>query len=209
MVAIIQPGVGKGGEEKTTSEKRNITTADTLMDLVRNLIPPNIIQATLQQQVTAVTFDSNNPAHNLTDKTTWDFKTSFQDNTNILGLIAWSLVFGVGIAMVGEPAKPLVHFFSAMVEVTMRMTMWIIYVAPVGIIFLIAGQIVEMKDPAKTFEQIAAYFGTVIAALFIHGLIVLPTIFGKYAYSLQARILVIPTFPYFQHKIYRSFLPTY
>ena len=57
-----------------------------------------------------------------------------------------------------------------MVEVTMRMTMWIIYVAPVGIIFLIAGQIIAMKNPAETFEQIAAYFGTVIAALFIHGL---------------------------------------
>ena len=172
--------MGKGGEENSTAEQRNITTADTLMDLVRNLVPPNIVQATLQQQVTAVTYDSNDPSHNITNKTTWDVKTSFQDDTNILGLIAWSLVFGVGIAVVGEPAKPLVHFFSAMVEVTMRMTMWIIYVGPVGIMFLIAGQIVEMKDPAKTFEQIAAFFGTVTAGLFIHGLIVLPTIFGSY-----------------------------
>ena len=47
------------------------------------------------------------------------------------------------------------------------------------IIFLIAGQIVEMKDPAKTFQQIGAYFGTVIAGLVIHGLIVLPTVYGK------------------------------
>jgi len=190
MVAAIQPGVGKERETQTTTEKRNITTADTLMDLVRNLIPPNIIQATLQQQVTSVTFDPSNSNHSISDKTTWDFNTSFQDNTNILGLIAWSLVFGVGIAVVGQPAKPLVDFFSAMVEVTMRMTMWIIYVAPVGIIFLIAGQIVEMKDPAKTFEQIAAYFGTVIAALFIHGFIVLPTIFGLITKSLPFRYIM-------------------
>ena len=95
MVAIIQPGVGVEGGQQTTSEKKNITTADTLMDLVRNLIPPNIIQATLQQQVTSVTYDPSNTNHTFSDKTTWDFKTSFQDNTNILGLIAWSLVFGV------------------------------------------------------------------------------------------------------------------
>ena len=94
MVAIIQPGVGKGGGQQTTSEKRNITTADTLMDLVRNLIPPNIIQATLQQQVTSVTYDASNSNHTFSDKTTWDFETSFQDNTNILGLID-CLVFGV------------------------------------------------------------------------------------------------------------------
>ena len=59
MVAAIQPGVGKGGESQTTTEKRNITTADTLMDLVRNLIPPNVFQATMQQTVTALTKPDN------------------------------------------------------------------------------------------------------------------------------------------------------
>ena len=114
----------------------------------------------MQQQVTVVTFDPTMKYENGTmkqdknDTTTWMFKTGFQDNTNILGLIAWSLVFGIGIAVVGEPAKPLVDFFTAVVEVTMRMTMWIIFVAPVGIIFLIAGQIIAMKDPAQTFLQI-------------------------------------------------------
>ena len=81
--------------------------------------------------------------------------------------------------MVGEPAKPLVSFFTALVEVMMKVTTWIICVAPIGIIFLIAGQVVEMKDPAETFKQIGAYFGTVLAGLFIHGLIVLPTTYGK------------------------------
>ena len=183
MVAAIGPGRGQERDDVGSSkEKRNITTADTLMDLARNLIPPNIIQAATQQQVTEVKFDLSNSGfknQNESDKTSWTFKTGFKDNTNILGLIAWSLVFGIGIAVVGEPAKPLVDFFTAVVEVTMRMTLWIINVAPVGIIFLIAGQIVEMKDPAKTFQQIGAYFGTVIAGLVIHGLIVLPTVYGK------------------------------
>ena len=183
MVAAIGPGRGQERDDGGSSkEKRNITTADTLMDLARNLIPPNIIQAATQQQVTEVKFDLSHSGfknQNESDKTSWTFKTGFKDNTNILGLIAWSLVFGIGIAVVGEPAKPLVDFFTAVVEVTMRMTLWIINVAPVGIIFLIAGQIVEMKDPAKTFQQIGAYFGTVIAGLVIHGLIVLPTVYGK------------------------------
>ena len=196
-MAIIGPGKGQENENKTDTETRNITTADTLMDLARNLIPPNIIQAATQQQVTEVTYDPENERHNFTDKTTWDFKTGFKDNMNILGMIAWSLVFGIGIAVVGEPAKPLVDFFTAVVEVTMRMTMWIICVAPVGIIFLIAGQIVEMKDPAQTFAQIGAYFGTVIAGLVIHGLIVLPTVYGKeyliYLYFVFLYLITINT----------------
>ena len=181
---MIGPGKGLESKGPTLNDSINITTADTLMDLVRNLIPPNIIQATMQQQVTAVTFDptlknkNNGTIQDKNDTTTWNFNTSFQDNTNILGLIAWSLVFGIGIAVVGEPAKPLVDFFTAIVEVTMRMTMWIICLAPIGIIFLIAGQIVDMKDPENTFLHIVAYFLTVMVSLFIHGLIILPTIYG-------------------------------
>ena len=44
LVTTIQPG--KGAEPvKGNQIERNITTEDTLMDLVRNLFPPNIIQA--------------------------------------------------------------------------------------------------------------------------------------------------------------------
>ena len=185
MVAIIGPGKGIENKGHIIEENMNITTVDTLMDLVRNLIPPNIIQATMQQQVTSVSFDpkqrnkSNEMMQDLNDRTTWNFNTSFQNNTNILGLIAWSLGFGIGIAVVGEPAKPLVDFLAAVVQVTTRMTMWIISGAPIGIMFLIAGQIVDMKDPKNTFLHIVAYFLTVTIALFIHGLIILPTIYGK------------------------------
>ena len=182
MVAAIGPGKGQASHDRVDKEQRNITTADTLMDLVRNLIPPNIIQATTQQMVTEIKFDPSDTDfknQSVGAKETWVFNTKSKDNTNILGLIAWSLVFGIGIAVVGEPAKPLVDFFTAVVEVMMKVTTWIICVAPVGIIFLIAGQIVKMDDPAKTFSQIGAYFGTVLAGLFLHGLIVLPTIYGK------------------------------
>ena len=44
LVTTIQPG--KDAEPvKGKQIERNITTEDTLMDLVRNLFPPNIIQA--------------------------------------------------------------------------------------------------------------------------------------------------------------------
>ncbi len=48
-----------GAEPATDTDsatKRNITTADTLMDLVRNLFPPNIIQAATMQMKTELTY---------------------------------------------------------------------------------------------------------------------------------------------------------
>lgn len=65
------------------------------------------------------------------------------------------------------------------VDVMMCVTRWIIYLAPIGVCFLIAGQIVEMDDIGATFASLGWYFGTVMLGLLIHGLIVLPLIFGK------------------------------
>ena len=42
-----------------SSAGRNVTTADTLMDLVRNMFPPNIVQATLQQYRTTLIYPGN------------------------------------------------------------------------------------------------------------------------------------------------------
>uniref|UniRef100_A0A8C9TCA2 Amino acid transporter n=1 Tax=Scleropages formosus TaxID=113540 RepID=A0A8C9TCA2_SCLFO len=49
--------------------------------------------------------------------------------------------------------------------------------APVGILFLIAGKIVEMKDLAEVGGQLGMYTISVIVGLLIHGLIVLPLLY--------------------------------
>ncbi|XP_062869703.1 solute carrier family 1 member 3b isoform X4 [Trichomycterus rosablanca] len=49
--------------------------------------------------------------------------------------------------------------------------------APIGILFLIAGKIVEMDDITEMGGQLAMYTVTVIIGLLIHGMIILPTLF--------------------------------
>jgi len=59
LVSTIHPGrPGEGGDEDITKagESRNVTAVDTLLDLARNLCPPNLIQATIQQYRTVLTY---------------------------------------------------------------------------------------------------------------------------------------------------------
>lgn len=49
LVVSIRPGVGGNGDEGEQAELRNVTTVDTLLDLVRNMVPNNLIQACIQQ----------------------------------------------------------------------------------------------------------------------------------------------------------------
>ena len=188
LVTSIRPGVASNEElenSPTAGKGRNVTTADTLMDLLRNSLPPNIVQATVQQYQTMLIYpgpgvtDDNGIIRNETDRTTWKYKGAWSNSTNILGLVVFSIVTGIAIAMCGEEGEPLLKFFQSVSVVMMKVTTWIIYLAPVGVCFLIAGQIIMMKSFADTFAKLGWYFATVLIGLFVHGGLVLPTIYCK------------------------------
>jgi len=196
LVVTIRPGVTDGAqliEESSTKHQRNVTTADTLMDLLRNCFPPNIIQAATQQYQTAILYPGdtykNETREDPEDKNTWMLSSKWSNSTNILGLVVFSIVMGVAIAMSGEDGKPLLRLMESISVVMMKVTGWIIHLAPVGVLFLIAGQILAMDDIATEFGKLGWYFGTVIAGLFIHGCIVLPLLFTLATRTLPFKFL--------------------
>ncbi|EDL89444.1 solute carrier family 1 (high affinity aspartate/glutamate transporter), member 6 [Rattus norvegicus] len=68
-------------------------------------------------------------------------------------------------------------FFDSLNEAIMRLVGIIIWYAPVGILFLIAGKILEMEDMAVLGGQLGMYTLTVIVGLFLHAGGVLPLIY--------------------------------
>lgn len=57
LAVTIKPGANRSGSPGSGPEisVRNVTTVDTLLDLVRNMFPPNYIQACTQQYQTVIT----------------------------------------------------------------------------------------------------------------------------------------------------------
>ncbi|GFQ64780.1 hypothetical protein TNCT_85161 [Trichonephila clavata] len=97
LVISIQPGVGKTVDEAIEKkETKHMLTEDTLMDLVRNMFPPNIIGAALQQYSTVLKKPKDyNKTDNETDLREWDISGRMEGNTNILGLVVFSVVLGI------------------------------------------------------------------------------------------------------------------
>ena len=58
-----------------------------------------------------------------------------------------------------------------------QLTTWIIYLTPIGVCFLIAGQILATKDLGSELAKLGMYFLTVMIGLVVHGFIILPIIF--------------------------------
>ncbi|KAJ8315652.1 hypothetical protein KUTeg_007802 [Tegillarca granosa] len=100
---------------------------------------------------------------------------------NVLGLVVFSIFFGIIIGRMGHKGKPLADFFESLSEATMQLIRLSLYLysrySPIGILFLIAAKVVEMQDPEKTFEQLLYYFITVMCGLVVHGFVTLPLLY--------------------------------
>jgi proton glutamate symport protein len=100
----------------------------------------------------------------------------------VLSIIFFSLLLGVAISSIGEKGRLLVSFFESFNAVMMKITGWIMHLAPLGVFALMAYTIGTMG--LSVVRPLAVYMATVIIGLSIHGLVTLPLlvgIFGKYS----------------------------
>ncbi|XP_041842315.1 excitatory amino acid transporter 3 [Melanotaenia boesemani] len=195
LVMTIKPGVSQEAEHiDRTGTTPNVTTVDTLLDLLRNMFPENLVQACFQQYKTnrkeleAVNASANNTTTTAAPLTTtimaavenitkdYQIVGAYSDGINVLGLIVFCIAFGLVIGKMGEKGRILLEFFDAVNEATMKLVQIIMCYMPVGILFLIAAKIIEVED-WEIFKKMGLYMVTVLSGLAIHGAICLPLIF--------------------------------
>ncbi|MHC4207995.1 MAG: dicarboxylate/amino acid:cation symporter [Planctomycetota bacterium] len=103
-------------------------------------------------------------------------------NDKVLSVIFFSLLLGVAISSVGEKGKPLVAFFEAFNTVMMKITDWIMRLAPFGVFALMAYTIGSMG--LSVIKPLIVYMATVVLGLTFHACVTLPVLLktlGKYS----------------------------
>ncbi len=96
---------------------------------------------------------------------------------DILPLIIFSLVFGGVLTTLGEKGKTVINFFDAVNQAIMKMVHLVLYLAPLGIFALIASKLGAAGGGDAFWMEllkIGKYAFTVIFALLLHALVVLP-----------------------------------
>jgi Na+/H+-dicarboxylate symporter len=96
---------------------------------------------------------------------------------DILPLIIFSLVFGGVLTTLGEKGKTVINFFDAVNQAIMKMVHLVLYLAPLGIFALIASKLGAAGGGDAFWAEllkIGKYAFTVIFALLLHALVVLP-----------------------------------
>ncbi|MFC5050381.1 dicarboxylate/amino acid:cation symporter [Rubritalea spongiae] len=97
------------------------------------------------------------------------------DNGQMLGLIVFSILFGVGMTRlpVGE-MQTLQGTIQGVNDVMILITRWIMMTAPIGVFALMFP--VVYQSGAGLFLELGRYFGTVLTALAVHMFVTLPLI---------------------------------
>ncbi|NXD22792.1 EAA1 protein, partial [Spelaeornis formosus] len=182
-----------------TNNKLYLITSPVIFFLFhRNMFPPNLVEACFKQFKTnyekrkfKVAIPSNDTStvtsiiSNVSEA--MEALTRMKEEivpvpgsvngVNALGLVVFSISFGLVIGSMREQGQALKDFFDSLNEAIMRLVALIMWYAPLGILFLIAGKIVEMEDMGVIGGQLAMYTVTVIIGLLIHAVIVLPLLY--------------------------------
>ena len=94
----------------------------------------------------------------------------------VLSIIFFSLLLGVAISSIGEKGRPLATLFEVFNAVMMKITGWIMRLAPLGVFALMAHTIGTMG--LSVLKPLAVYMATVTLGLLIHACVTLPILLG-------------------------------
>jgi len=89
---------------------------------------------------------------------------------NVLAIIFFALIFGMGILVVGKKAQPMADIMDAGAEVMLKLTHWVMEFAPFGVFALIAW--VAGTQGVSALLDVIALASTVILALIFHTVVV-------------------------------------
>ena len=93
---------------------------------------------------------------------------------DVLPVIIFSLLFGAALLSLGKQADPVPELFEAFSRAMMRLTEWVIRLAPYGVFALMAMVIIEFGW--ESLINLAKYMATVALGLCIHFCVTLPLI---------------------------------
>lgn len=100
--------------------------------------------------------------------------------TNVLPLMLFAILFSAALTTVGEKGAHVIAFFDGMNEALMKIVVWVMYLAPIGIFALVAARLGQAGGGEAFFEQlrsVAWYVATVIIGLAIHFVLLVGILF--------------------------------
>jgi Na+/H+-dicarboxylate symporter len=100
--------------------------------------------------------------------------------TELLPLIVFAIIFAMALTTIGDKSKPVFAVFDGINEAMMKLVIWIMHFAPIGIFALIAARLGSAGGGEQFMAEIIAvglHVVTVLTGLLIHAIVLLLILF--------------------------------
>ncbi|XP_039254198.2 excitatory amino acid transporter 1-like isoform X1 [Styela clava] len=174
-------GLGNDGDNNSSrssmSDTRKVSTTmgDVVVDIFRNLVPDNIVRAFMQTENTKYRVPNSDNIQvntNQTDIAEFERYIAYSDSVNFIGIISFSVLFGVALGTIGKQGEILKRSINGLNHVVMKMITYIMYTSPIGVLFLIAGNIAMAEKLEESIKKLALLSVLALTGVFIHTIFV-------------------------------------
>ncbi|KIH61168.1 transporter, dicarboxylate/amino acid:cation Na+/H+ symporter family protein [Ancylostoma duodenale] len=134
LVLMIHPGDPRLSPDHPTMETEKISAMDTILDLIRNMFPDNLVQASFERTHTVYKKSLTNQINASSQQITKE--VAEQRGMNILGIIVFCVGFGIVTSHYAEKVPVMVNFFLALDKIIMKLmlsVMWYILTVLIGL----------------------------------------------------------------------------
>ncbi|KAG8132419.1 hypothetical protein E2320_010272 [Naja naja] len=180
MVSIIHPGGAAQKEDTQEGAKPIMSSADALLDLIRNMFPANLVEATFKQESRYIISAYPKASGSITRRIII-YGVQDENGSNIQNFalditpppeVVYKSEPGTSIMLgrMGTSGVPLVSFCQCLNESVMKIVAVTVWYFPFGIIL-------EMDDPTAIGKKLGFYAVTVLCGLVVHGLVILPMMY--------------------------------
>jgi Na+/H+-dicarboxylate symporter len=156
-----------------------------------NIIEPGVIDGEPQRHALALTKDAGEVAAGVKSRAETSVLDSIKGivpsnmvdaalNTKMIGLVLFSILFGFFLARIEQPYRENVYgFWRGVFLIMMRMTGFVMFLAPIGVFALIA-KVVSMSGFAAG-QSLALFVFCVLGGLVLYGFVALPVLIALVA----------------------------
>lgn len=186
MMSLAGDTLGRLGSKTVFYYALSSLVAILIGLLFVNLMQPGIIDGEPARDMIGLSADTDDVVSNVSGKGAGDIAevllrmvppniVTAAANGQMLGLIFFSLLFGFFVSKLqGSAAQVHKDFWQGVLDIMMMMTDLIMKFAPIGVYALVTKVI--MVSGLEAFEPLALFFATVLLALAVHMLLVLPAV---------------------------------
>ncbi|GFS53001.1 hypothetical protein TNIN_44021 [Trichonephila inaurata madagascariensis] len=147
---------------------------DSMLDLLRNAIPGNIIEATFTKEFTHVEVaNASDSLENII------YKKSIlkKSGVNFMGLLCFSILFGCALATLGDKGEALHQTIEQLNAVVMKIMHYFLKLLPLGMFFWMFREGLESAAPMQLLEYMGVFLGTAFGCIAFHQFILLPLLY--------------------------------